>query len=77
MLDDAVPDTSFVTKDVPSPSPPFCIVDSVERARVVPSDPSVHVYDVPVSTTSSLPTVAQFVLSLLRLCVLHHLYGKT
>ena len=53
MLDEAVPDTSFVTKDVPSPSPPVCIVDSVERDRVVPSDPSVHVYDVPVSTTSS------------------------
>ena len=53
MLNDAVPDTSFVTKDVPSQSPPVCIVDSVERDRVVPSDPSVHVYDVPVSTTSS------------------------
>ena len=53
MLNDAVPDTSFVTEDVPSQSPPVCIVDSVERDRVVPSDPSVHVYDVPVSTTSS------------------------
>ena len=47
---DAVPDTFFVIEDVPSPSPPVCIVDSVERGIVAPSDPSVHV---PVSTTSS------------------------
>ena len=50
ILDDAVPDTFFVIEDVPSPSLPVCIVDSVERGRIAPSDPSVHVA---VSTTSS------------------------
>ena len=53
ILVDAVPDTFFVIEDVPSPSPPVCIVDSVERGRVVPSDPSVHVAVSTTCTSSS------------------------